>query len=445
MRQRAAAQQCELQPQQAPRAPAAAIASPAVALERPSSISFACGGWLMVYHFGVAKALQQFGLEKNAHVIGCSAGALAATALAMQCDFDAIRAFLLADVVPKAHATLDGPFQVRTYLKRTLDAAGELHRYESLNREPSQLTVVYSSLSAWKSRRVSKFASQEHLEQSLLASCCAPPIAGMPFKLGGEWVMDGGVFDFQPVIDRKTVTVSPFYCTGADIKPSRYVPMWWALFPPGERDVQWLFDLGYEDGLNWIVQSGLHGPDPNVEIPTRGATYDGEWTTTVGRFIGYRGCESRVLDALFVGLFVCLWKPLVFLLLYLELYLQALIAGGKAAVFGAAAKFMISSLVIAASVVTLATIGLQDTLLFFIGLIGAGLFLGLVVLLCGGIHEAARVASKDWQKCRSCMRNITSLSLFLRSVPVFGASVQLKRHEFLLQHSFVYRVTLHFV
>lgn len=414
-------------------------------METPESFSFACGGWLKMYLFGVAKALQEFELERNARVIGCSAGALTATALAMRCDFDAIREFVINDVLHKAHGALDGPFKVRSYLKDTMAATGRLHDYAMLNKEPSQLTIVYTSLSGWASRRVSKFTSAEHLEKSLLASCCAPPIAGMPFKINGEWVMDGGLFDFQPIFDAKTVTVSPFYCTGADIKPSRYVPMWWALFPPGERDVQWLFDLGYEDGLKWIVMNGLHGAKKDIEIPTKGATYDGEWTTTVGRFIGYRGFESRVLDALFVGLFVCIWKPLVFVLLYTELYLHALISGGKAVVFGAAAKLMISSLVIAAGVVTLATLGMQDTLLFFIGLIAAGMFLGVLVLLCGGIHEAALLASKDWQKCRSCLRNITSLSLFLRSVPVLGASVQLKRHEFLLQHSFVYRIALHFV
>jgi len=397
-----------------------------------------------MYLFGVAKALQEFELERDAQMIGCSAGALTATALALHCDFDAIRDYVLTNVVPKAHATIDGPFRVREYLKSTLDAAAGLDRYEMLNKKPSRLTVVYTSLSAWTSRRVTHFDSHDHLEKSLLASCCAPPIGGMPFKLGGEWVMDGGLFDFQPIFDGKTVTVSPFYCTGADIKPSRYVPMWWALLPPGERDVEWLFDLGYEDGLSWIVRSGFAG-SKSVEIPTKGASYDGEWTTTVGRVVGYRGVESRVLDAMFVGLFVCIWKPLVFLLLYLELYLHALIAGGKAAVFGAAAKLMISSIVIAVSVVALATLSLQDTLLFFVGLIASGMFLGVLVLLCGGIHEAALVAAKDWQKCRSCLRNITSLSLFLRCVPVLGASVQLKRHEFLLQHSFVYRLTLHFV
>ncbi|KAJ0405717.1 hypothetical protein ATCC90586_005875 [Pythium insidiosum] len=408
----------------------------------PSSFSFACGGWLKMYLFGVAKALQEHDLDRDAEVIGCSAGALAAAAMALRCDLDSIRSYVLESVVPPAHASWAGPFKVREYLRCTLRDVGQLHRFEELNAS-GKLTVVYSSLTSWASRRVSSFKSKEHLENSLLASCCAPPIAGMPFFLNGEWVMDGGLFDFQPVFNDKTVTVSPFYCTSADIKPSRYVPMWWALYPPTVRDVEWLFDLGYEDGLAWVAKTGK--AKHAIVMPTKGASYDGAWTTTVGRVIGYRGVESRVLDVLFVCLFVCLWKPLAFILLYLELYLHVAIAGGKAAIFAAAAKFMFSVATISVIATALATHSLQDTILFVLGLVGVGAFLGVLVLLCGGSHAAASVASRDWQKCRACLRNITSLSLFLRSIPIVGSTIEIKRHEYLLEHSLVYRLTLHFV
>ncbi|GLD93042.1 hypothetical protein PINS_up001634 [Pythium insidiosum] len=407
-----------------------------------TSFSFACGGWLKMYLFGVAKALQEHDLDRGADVIGCSAGALAAAAMALRCDFDGIRSYVLESVVPPAHASWTGPFKVREYLRCTLRDVGQLHRYEELNAS-GKLTVVYSSLTSWASRRVSSFQSKEHLEKSLLASCCAPPIAGMPFFLNGEWVMDGGLFDFQPVFNDKTITVSPFYCTSADIKPSRYVPMWWALYPPTVRDVEWLFDLGYEDGLAWVAKTGK--AKHAIEMPSKGASYDGEWTTTVGRVIGYRGVESRVLDVLFVCLFVCLWKPLAFLLLYLELYLHVAIAGGKAAIFAAAAKFMFSVATIGVIATALATHSFHDTLLFVLGLIAVGAFLGVLVLICGGSHAAASVASRDWQKCRACLRNITSLSLFLRSIPIVGSTIEIKRHEYLLEHSLVYRLTLHFV
>eukprot|EP00644_Phytophthora_capsici_P004366 jgi/Phyca11/109802/e_gw1.17.290.1 len=408
------------------------------------SFSFACGGYLKMYLFGVAKALQEFELEKNARLIGCSAGALTATGLALHCDFDAIRDYVLSHVIPGAHEFPGGYFRARTFLLDTLRAEGKLHEFKKLNAS-QQLTVVYTSLSALTSRRLTTFDSQQHLTDSLMASCCATPIAGMPFRLGGEWVMDGGIFDFQPVYDEKTVTVSPFYCTGADIKPSVYVPMWWALLPPGVRDVEWLFDLGYEDGLKWIVKNGLTGNRKNVVIPTKSAEYASEWSTTIGRVVGYRGFESRVLDALFIGLFVCLWRPLAFMCLYMELYLQAIVSGSKAVVFGAAAKLFISNIIMALLAVALATQGFQHAMLFLLGLIVAGIFLGGMVLLVGGLQQAAAVASDDWQRCRSYMRSITSLSLFLRCMPVVGSSIQIKRHEFLLQHSLVYRVAMYCV
>ncbi|KAE9346294.1 hypothetical protein PF008_g8353 [Phytophthora fragariae] len=407
------------------------------------SFSFACGGWLKMYLFGVAKALQQFELEKRARLIGCSAGALTAVGLALHCDFDAIRDHVLKNIVPQAHASLGGYFRVRPYLRDTLARHGGLEHFETLNGS-QQLTVVYTSLLALKSRRATSFESAEHLTETLLASCCAPPIAGLPFKLNGEWVMDGGMFDFQPVYDDKTVTISPFYCVDADIKPSVYVPMWWALIPPGVRDVEWLFDLGYEDGLKWVAEKGLAG-DRKVVVPTKSTEYAGGWNTTVGRVVGYRGCESHFLDALFVGLFVCLWRPMAFLCLYLELYLQAIVSGGKAVVFGAAAKLLISNIIIFTLAATLATLGLQHTMLFLLGLMATGFFLGGMVLLVGGLQQAGAVASADWQRCRSYMRSITSLSLFLHSMPVIGSSVEFKRREFLLEQSLVYRVAMHFV
>ncbi|KAI9997253.1 hypothetical protein PInf_000693 [Phytophthora infestans] len=395
------------------------------AVDTNLSFSFACGGWLKMYLFGVAKALQEFELEKNAQLIGCSAGALTATGLALQCDFDAIRDHVLHNIVPEAHSSLASHFRVRSYLHDTLTRHGGMEHFEKLNVS-QQLTIVYTSLSLLKSRRATTFESAEHLMETLLASCCAPPIAGLPFKLNG-------------------MTISPFYCVGADIKPSVYVPMWWALMPPGVRDVEWLFDLGYEDGLKWIVKNGLTGGRKNVVIPNKSTHYAGGWNTTVGRVVGYRACESHFLDALFVGLFVCLWRPMAFICLYLELYLQAIVSGGKAAVFGAAAKLLISNIIMAALAVALATLGLQDTMLFLLGLAVTGFFLGGTVLLVGGLQQAGAVASADWQRCRSYMRSITSLSLFLHSMPVIGAKVQIKRHEFLLQHSLVYRVAMHFV
>lgn len=56
------------------------------------NFSFAMGGWLMIYNFGVAKCLLDHGLHKvqpeRQRVIGSSAGSLAAAALVLEADID---------------------------------------------------------------------------------------------------------------------------------------------------------------------------------------------------------------------------------------------------------------------------------------------------------------------------------------------------------------------
>ena len=67
------------------------------------SVSFACGGWLQFYMFGVAKALQESGLDYPSKVTycGCSAGALAAVGLALEGDFDSAVTFCKEKCVPE--------------------------------------------------------------------------------------------------------------------------------------------------------------------------------------------------------------------------------------------------------------------------------------------------------------------------------------------------------
>lgn len=80
--------------------------TPAVGCENHppwTSVSFACGGWLQFYMFGVAKALQASGLDYPSSVTycGCSAGALAAVGLALEGNFDAAVTFCKEKCVPE--------------------------------------------------------------------------------------------------------------------------------------------------------------------------------------------------------------------------------------------------------------------------------------------------------------------------------------------------------
>lgn len=58
------------------------------------NFSFALGGWLMIYNFGVAKCLLDHGLHKvdpeRQSIIGSSAGSLSAAALVLEADIDKV-------------------------------------------------------------------------------------------------------------------------------------------------------------------------------------------------------------------------------------------------------------------------------------------------------------------------------------------------------------------
>ncbi|DAZ99109.1 TPA: hypothetical protein N0F65_008414 [Lagenidium giganteum] len=255
------------------------------------SFSFSGVGWLKAYMFGVGKALQEHRLQDGARFIGTSAGSLVATGLVLDWDFEAVRSTILNVCVPTAHSGPLGMFKMRPNLDNAIDWHGNLHRFEQLNANPDRLAIVYSSLSRMKSRRARVFTSPEHVKQSIIASCCATPFAGRPFKLNGEWVMDGGLFDNQPLFDDgETIRVTPFIIAGGEIKPSMYVPPWWALYPPSQRDISWIFDLGYEDGLRWIAKKT--GKD--ISIPNVAGKSFQPWLTTIGRVIGYRTIDSFI-------------------------------------------------------------------------------------------------------------------------------------------------------
>lgn len=55
-----------------------------------TSVSFACGGWLQFYLFGVARAMQHCGVSNGVRYAGCSAGALTAAGIALGGDFDGV-------------------------------------------------------------------------------------------------------------------------------------------------------------------------------------------------------------------------------------------------------------------------------------------------------------------------------------------------------------------
>lgn len=84
------------------------------------SMSFACGGWLQFYLFGVGKALLDSGYQKDVRYLGCSAGALTACGVVLEGNFDDAIQFCKDYCVPRAYQDISGLFQLSDYVTRCL-------------------------------------------------------------------------------------------------------------------------------------------------------------------------------------------------------------------------------------------------------------------------------------------------------------------------------------
>jgi len=203
----------------------------------PKSFSFSAAGWLKMYYWGVAKCLQVHGLaaSQNVKFIGSSAGALAAAGLVVGSDFDQVKKVSL-EKVDEVHGKFLPAFNLRAYVR---DVLGDMLEEGDERKLNGRLTVCVTTLAPLVgARKYKNFETVHDLKEALLASCCIPPFAGLPFVYRGELVFDGGFSQFQPIIDSQTVTVSAMYFSDADIKPSRYIPTWWLVYPPRREDFE---------------------------------------------------------------------------------------------------------------------------------------------------------------------------------------------------------------
>jgi hypothetical protein len=222
------------------------------------SMSFACGGWLQFYMFGVAKALQTCQQDKGVRYYGCSAGALTAVGLAVGGEFDDAIKFCKEYCMPKAYSDISGLFKLAEYVTKCIETT-IFPLYDSL--PPGVLNVAITRLPFFKGERVSTFKNKEELLAALLCSSAAFPFAPI-VNHEGKWYIDGGLSDFQPVENDETITVSPFYFSDCDIKPSRYIPLWWSFLPPHSADtIDWLYNLGFVDCVNYMKARGMNIPD----------------------------------------------------------------------------------------------------------------------------------------------------------------------------------------
>eukprot|EP00299_Pterocystis_sp_00344_P014038 c6943_g1_i1.p1 GENE.c6943_g1_i1~~c6943_g1_i1.p1 ORF type:complete len:391 (+),score=75.08 c6943_g1_i1:66-1175(+) len=293
--------------------------------EAPQAFSFSAAGWLKMYYFGVALAILEAELHKNAAFAGASAGSLVAAASILELDILSIRDFALT-CVERCHGSVVEAFRCHKMVEEIFEAS--LTKTSNIiEKLDGRLHVGVTTLPWVKSKLYTEFESIEKLRKILLASCCMTPIAGFPFQLDGEWIFDGGLSCFQPLVpNRKNITISPFYFSQADIKPSRYLPVWWAVYPPRVEDFEWVFDLGYNDAQDWIEHHTNAANRPTLRRQSS-RLWPHRQSGSFERFFGYRSVlkviPSTFFDMILLILVFLVIEPCVYGLIYVELGIHA--------------------------------------------------------------------------------------------------------------------------
>ena len=207
---------------------------------------------------------------------GTSGGALTGCLLFLDIDLDALAEYVFI-CVAKARSSWRGKFLLREYCRGAIEQFCTRDAHKILQ---GRFEISITRIFPWyKNLRVNQFPSYEFLVRALLCSACLVPLAGLPMWLPGYGLcFDGGVSDFQlfkglarngtfcKLHCRKTnprdiVVVCPFYSSRADIRPSKFVPIWWAFFPPEPYKLKELFELGQRDAHAWADKQEEKTPE----------------------------------------------------------------------------------------------------------------------------------------------------------------------------------------
>jgi len=374
---------------------------------------------------------------------GCSAGSLAAYGIAFDGCFDTAVEFCKRDCVPRARSSISGLFDIHSYASEAMKIANCLHRYKEL--EYGKLQLAVTKLPWLTKERTMEYESEEDLTKCLLSSCAIYPFAPLVYNRGC-WNIDGGFTDFCPAVigegitPGNTISVSPIYFSNCTIKPSRYIPVWWALCPPNSSEtVDWIYALGYEDGIAYIEKAfkdGVNGvkysdlPTLLSPLSTRNHPYYAiPRTISMKRFLGYTIPSTQwlemIMDAILLMLLVFVWKPLIITLIYVELFIRMVIL--------VATTFMseVSSLMSPFTMIVGGTFMLSSFNLFF----------NVATLMY--MRKLLSVGPKDMRRYKHIWNHlmcITSHQLLLRYVSGRPSKAFVNNHHILEEISIMYRI-----
>ena len=243
-----------------------------------SKISFSGAGWKLSFHLGVAKFLNEFDLvdRANLQVSGSSAGSMAALSFLLNKNMEALHQRLLdaADLVKYKFGIFGGNWS--EVAVKILIEFNELDKKPKIHEMLADRLFVNVSQFPFTKKLYSRFKSNEHLIDVMLASAFIPAIAQKMTRPGAGWIYyDGSVTDNFPDLGEDTLRVGfamgPF-ATQPHIKLSLSSGLM-KVVRPDKALMQKLFDDGYRQSvlyflsdkprLSWMQRSQ---PDPVVAL-----------------------------------------------------------------------------------------------------------------------------------------------------------------------------------
>ncbi|KAI6179658.1 Patatin-like phospholipase domain-containing protein 4 [Aphelenchoides besseyi] len=253
----------------------------------PKEVAISCSGcgFLGTYHFGVMIAFQRNAkalLSRVTRFAGASAGSLVATLMVLAPDSLEDGLHQMYEMADELHRLPLGALSPGFYLSERLGTIVNRYLPEDVRAANNRLFISLTRQKNKTNRMVSEYANREYLARCLSASCFIPIYSSgyyaVPPVIDNEPYIDGGYSMNLPVFeDIPTITISPF-SGSALIAPQDRNRFEWkmtlgsqimkvnmqnimrgahSLFPPSSKVLHAYYEMGYRDGLKFLLTNGL--------------------------------------------------------------------------------------------------------------------------------------------------------------------------------------------
>uniref|UniRef100_A0A7E4UR30 PNPLA domain-containing protein n=1 Tax=Panagrellus redivivus TaxID=6233 RepID=A0A7E4UR30_PANRE len=248
------------------------------------ALSLSGCGFLGSYHFGVMICFRNNAkkfMSRVTRIAGASGGSLVAACYAMcpdQLEASLERLYSLAD---ELNSLTFGALTPGFYLNERLSHIVDNVIPDDLACIQNRLFVSLTRSKDKTNRIVSAYPDKIYLQKCLLASCFIPMYSmgygAIPPEIDGDSYIDGGITENLPVFkDMNTVTISPFSGSALicphdqnlfewkmtlgnqllKVNMSNVVRGAQALFPPSRATLHAYYEMGYRDGMKFLLNNG---------------------------------------------------------------------------------------------------------------------------------------------------------------------------------------------